>query len=110
VGNVCEAGVGLAFTANFDVAAGVYPITDGGVSVDHCFPPWHIAGRGGYFDGANISAQVTDFTPYPTATINTWVQLDQPSAAIFTMFPRFWKAMKPYCDDECDWEDCLARY
>jgi hypothetical protein len=26
------------------------------------------------------------------------------------MFPRFWSALKPYCDEECDWEDCLQRY
>jgi hypothetical protein len=66
----------VSFTANFDVAAGVYPIEDNGVEIDHCFPPWYIEGRGGYFDGQKISAEVTSFTSYPTATINAWVILE----------------------------------
>ncbi|MEE4247472.1 MAG: hypothetical protein V2I33_18845, partial [Kangiellaceae bacterium] len=50
---------------------------------------------------------MTDFTAYPSATVNTWAIMTAPSSAVFTLFSRFWKYTEDYYADQCDWENCV---
>lgn len=78
------------------------------IQVGWCHPPYIIEQRGGYFDGKNMSLQITNWSPYPQASYSMWAKGYNPNGTLFSVDVDFWNGYNDYYNGcvGCDWLEC----